>query len=148
MNYTLTLFVHHFTSFTAMMIVPMKTTWTLTHKINLLNIHTTKLSIDASLEIITLYRQDYYLTAQYSNNKTKMGSESIIGKYISIFVCVIFLFRNRRRFCVIFRFLNWRHDYATNEIKSLVQKQVLIQVPIQELMTTQKNQHLKHTLHC
>ena len=85
MNYTLTLFIHHITSFTAM-IVTMKTTWTSTHKINILNIHTTKLSIDASLEIITLYKQDYYLTAQYSNNKTKMGSESIIGKHISIFV--------------------------------------------------------------
>jgi hypothetical protein len=63
MKYTLTLFVNLIDSLKVMIVMTI-TTWTSTYKMNTMNIHKMKLSIDASLIIITLCRQEYYRAAQ------------------------------------------------------------------------------------
>lgn len=64
------------------MTAEVKMTWILTHKMNIMNILKWKLLTDVSLEIITLYREKYGLTALYHNNMIKMKLLKIIGKYL------------------------------------------------------------------
>lgn len=74
--------VNHIDLFHKAMTAKVKMACFSTHKMNIMNILKWKLLTDVSLEIITLYKEKYGLTALYHNNMNKMKLLKKIGKYL------------------------------------------------------------------